>query len=183
MGCSTRPYNLMPPKRGPSNGQAQAGGCHCPGGGDPTSKASPLAQDASISNRAQTRAHHSLTPICPLELKGISKAERAGPAWPHRGWGMWYSEDSLPAQPTSCTPGLFPCPSLCSVGLVMSSGSFLHLLHYFLSRQWNLEGMGVFVVVPGSEANLGTLLATSAKVLAPASLVVVVVVEGGGSSF
>lgn len=45
MGCSTRPYNLMPPKRGPSNELAQSGGRRCPGGGDPTSKASPLARD------------------------------------------------------------------------------------------------------------------------------------------
>ena len=141
MGCSTRPYNLMPPKRGPSNGQAQAGGCHCPGGGDPTSKASPLAQDASISNRAGARAHHSLTPICPLELKGISKAERAGPAWPHKGWGMWHSEGSLPAQPTSCTPRplsmslpllhwpcdvlrLFPAPTSLSPKQAVGSGRY-----------------------------------------------------------
>lgn len=122
MGCSTRPYNLMPPKRGPSNGLAQAGGCRCPGGGDPTSKTSPLAQDASISNRVGARAHHSLTPICPLELKGISKAERAGTAWPHKGQGMWHWKGSLPAHPTSCTP------TLCSAGLVMSSGSSSHLL-------------------------------------------------------
>lgn len=103
MGCSTRPYNLMPAKRGPSNRQAQAGGCRRPGGGDPTSKASPLAQDASISNGAEARAHHPLTPICPLELKGISKAERAGTACPRKGWGMWHWERSLPAGLTSFT--------------------------------------------------------------------------------
>lgn len=96
----------MPPKRGPSNGLAQAGGCRCPGGGDPTSKTSPLAQDASISNRAGARAHHSLTRICPLELKGISKAERAGTAWPHKGEGIWHWGGSLPAHLISCTASL-----------------------------------------------------------------------------
>lgn len=144
MGCSTRPYNLMPPKRRPSNRQAQAGGCRRPGGGDPTSKASPLAQDASISNGAEARAHHPLTPICPLELKGISKAERAGTACPPRkGWGMWHWERSLPASPTSFTRQAFLPSSLCSSGLVVSSGPFLHLLLHLPSRQSALEGMDV----------------------------------------
>lgn len=138
MGCSTRPYNLMPPKRRPSNRQAQAGGCRRPGGGDPTSKASPLAQDASISNGAEARAHHPLTPICPLELKGISKAERAGTACPPRkGWGMWHWERSLPASPTSFTrrpschpPSALPalwCPQVlsCTYFSIFQAGSQL----------------------------------------------------------
>lgn len=128
MGCSTRPYNLMPPKRGPSNGLAQARGGRCPGGSDPTSQALPLAQDASISNGAGARAHHSLTPICPLELKGISKAERAGTVWPPKGWGMWHSrgqpvcQPHPPARPRASLHPLLPL--LCLP--VMSSGSSLH---------------------------------------------------------
>lgn len=135
MGCSTRPYNLMPPKRGPSNGPAQAGGCRCPGGGDPTSKASPLAQDASISNRAGARAPHPLTPICPLELKGISKAEGRDSV-ASQGLG----NVALRRQP-ACPPHLLHAQaspswsSLCSAGLVMRPGPFLHLLLYLPSRQ------------------------------------------------
>lgn len=100
MGCSTWPYNLMPAKRGPSNGPAQAGGCLCPGGGDPTSQASPLAQNASISNEAGARAQHSLTPICPLQLKGISTAERAGMGGLARPGECGTKGDSLPAHPS-----------------------------------------------------------------------------------
>ena len=100
MGCSTRPYNLMPAKRGPSNRPAQTGGCLCPGGGDPTSQASPLAQDASISNEAGARAQHSLTPICPLQLKGISKAERAGMGGLARPGACGTKGDGLPAHPS-----------------------------------------------------------------------------------
>lgn len=130
----------MPPKRGPSNGLAQAGGCRCPGGGDPTSKTSPLAQDASISNRAGARAHHSLTPICPLELKGISKAERAGTLWPHKAGGMCHWEGSLPAHPTSCTPRpSFHHSSLCScdvLGLFLAPSSLISQAGSVLWKVW-----------------------------------------------
>ena len=125
MGCSTRPYNLMPRKRGPSNGPAQAGGCRCPGGGDPTSWASPLAPDASISNEAGARAHHSLTPICPLELKGISKAERPGLGGLARpgecGTAAW-----LPTPPSRAARWVFP-PSIAPLALHLAtcSGPFL----------------------------------------------------------
>lgn len=72
MGCSTRPYNLMPRKRGPSNRPEDAAALEV---ATPPRRPRPWPR---ISNAAGARAHHSLTPMCPLQLKGISK---------HRGQG------------------------------------------------------------------------------------------------
>lgn len=74
MGYSTRPYNLMPPKRGPSNRPEDAAALEV---ATPPRRPRPWPR---ISNGAGARAHHSLTPMCPLQLKGISKTQRAGMA-------------------------------------------------------------------------------------------------------
>lgn len=68
---------------------------------------------------------------------------------------------ALGTQP-ACRPHLlhaqaFPPSSLCSAGLVVSSGPFLHLLLYLPSRQSALEGMDVAA---------DTLLLTQAQKLA-----------------
>lgn len=98
MGCSTRPYNLMPPKRGPSNRPEDAAALEV---ATPPRRPRPWPK---ISNGAGAGAHHSLTPVCPLQLKGISKTPRAGMAWLARLREFGTEEGSLLAAP--------PCPAL-----------------------------------------------------------------------
>jgi hypothetical protein len=128
MGCSTPPYNLMLRKRGLSNAPPRPEDTAALEVATPPRRPRPWPR---ISNGTGARAHGSVTPICPLQLKGISKAERTGTertAVPREcGLGKTAclsprpAQPRLPRAPLAVTFRPFPAPTLSPQQVVRES--------------------------------------------------------------